>query len=576
MTLDEAQAQLDTIENQLVQQIAPADHESGPNSLRAYIQPMREAITHKSSSALWLLLAAVLGLMLIACVNLANAQLSRVLSRRREAAVRSALGASRSLLLSNSLAETLLLTGAGGFAGIALAIAAVGLFVRFCPIALPRLAEVHVNLPILLFSILLVITAALLFGLLPAVQLLQADPQDALRQTNVHTQGSRQSRRLRQWLVGFQVFACTALLLVTGLFAKSLFRLLHNAKGFQTSHIALAEVDLSGKEYAQDQKRSALDDALLRKLRALPGVQSAALVSAMPLTGETWIDGVFRADRPTKNPPLANVRWISPGYFETIREPLIAGRVFDDRDRNLPTVIISQATARAVWPHENPLGHRIRKDGKTYAVVGIVADARNNSLQLAPANMLYFHYKENPPDESVFLVRGLGNAHLLLSRLRQSVWNQVPDVEIESVKTLDSELAESVAPERFQATVLLSFGAAALLLAMLGIYGVLSYSVAGRQQEIGLRMALGATRQNIYALTMGEAVRPVCSGLILGWAASALSGRAIQSLLYDVKTVDLPVSLMVIVIFVGAAMAAAFLPARRAASVDPMQALRAE
>ncbi len=579
----QAEAQLDTIEDQIVREMPPDQRDNEPNALRAYVQPMQEAVVGASRTGLWLLMAAVIGLMLIACVNLANAQLGRALSREREAAVRSALGAPSLQLVWSSLAESLLLAVAGGIAGVAFAFAGLELFRHYTPVDLPRMAEIHLNSSVLLFALALILGSSVLFGIVPALNILRIDPQKALQQNNSRTPGSRQSRQMRKWLIGAQVFGCTALLLITGLFAKSLLHLLQNDKGFQTGHVVIAEADFPGKTYDKDQSRVAFDDAVLDKLRSVPGVQSAAMVSAMPLAGETWIDGIFRADQPAKNPPLANVRpplanvrWISPGYFETIREKLVAGRFFEERDRNLHSVIVSQAAAKAVWPHENPLGRQIKKEDKLYTVVGIVADARNNSLKLPPAIMLYHYYADGPPYETYFLVRSTQPADQLTGNVRQAIWDQDPDITIARVKTLDSQLTDSLAPERFQTSVLVAFGTGALLLAMLGIYAVLSYTVAGRKQEIGVRMALGATRQNIYALTIGEAIPPVLVGLAGGWAASILAGRLVQAMLYGVRAIDASVTATVAIVFLAAALAAAFLPARRAASVDAMEALRAE
>jgi predicted permease len=380
---------------------------------------------------------------------------------------------------------------------------------------------------------------------------------------------------LRTWFIGLQVFGCTALLLVTGLFAKSLWNLLTSDKGFEAGHVVIAQVNLTGKTYDKNH-RIVFDDAVLQNLRTLPGVRSAGLVSAMPLEGESWIDSIRRADRPEGNAPLANLRWVSPGYFETIREPLVAGRLFENRDRNLESAVISQSAAKAAWRGENPIGRKLKHHEFTYTVIGIVADARNNSLKQAPVNMVYLPYKDNPPSATFFMVRSAQATNLLIPSVRKAIWSYDPDVTIARVKTLDSQVADSLSPERFQTTVLTAFGIAALLLAMLGVYGVLSYVVAGRKREIGVRMALGATRRNIYGLTMGEATIPVFAGLIGGWMTSILVGRVVEKLLYSVGAVDVSVTVTVAVLFLMAAAAAAFLPARRAASVDPMEALRSE
>lgn len=574
VTIEQASAQLNTVQAQIIADPAwPADRR--PGALGASVQPMQEAIVGDSRTALWLLMAAVLGLMLIACLNLANAQLGRALTRSRESAVRTALGATRWRLMWSVLAENLLLAVLGGAAGIFLAIGALDLFMRDTPVGLPRLSEIHLNLSVLLFSILLTFGASLLSALLPAVRLLSVDPQASLQQSSSRSLGSRQGNRVRRWLIGLQVAGCTALLLLTGLFSKSLLHLLTEEKGFDTSEVAVAEVRLTPQSYDEDQSRVHFNDAVLANLRTIPGVQSAAMVSAMPLGGESWIEGIQRVDKPDLESPLINFRWVSPGYFETTRQRLVAGRFFEERDRNLSNVVLSEGEAKVLWGNDDPIGGQVKIEDRTFTVIGVVADSRSTSLKTPPARMAYVHYVDRPPFPTYFLVRA-PNAGGLLSAMREAIWKYDPEVTISRVKTLGAQMTDSLATERFETLVLLSFGAAALLLAMLGIYGVLNYSVVTRKQEIGVRMALGATRAKVYAVTFAEAGTPVFAGVIAGLVASLLAGRAIQSLLYGTRAVDPSIILMVTVVFLLSAAAAAFLPARRAASVDPMEALRSE
>jgi predicted permease len=575
VTIAQAETQLNTIQEQLA--LHPDNKGNRrPGAFTASVQPMREAVVGESATRLWLLMAAVMGLMLIACLNLANTQLGRALARRREAAVRSALGAAKGRLLWSSLAENLLLAIAGGTAGVAFAAVGLELFRNYSPVDLPRLSEVRLNVTTLLFSLGLTITASLLFGLMPALRLLAADPQVFLQQNNNRAVGARASHRLRTWLIGFQVFGCTALLLVTGLVAKSLLHLLALDKGFETAQVSVAEVGLSPKLYGADLRRVAFIEGVLGNLRALPGVQSAGLVSAMPLEGERWIEFVQRVDRPNQEGPMVNARWASPGYFETTGQKLIAGRFFEDRDRSLSTVILSEGEAKALWGQENPIGSQVNVLGRKHTVVGIVADTRNTSLKTPPAKMAYVHYSYRTPYTMYFVVRSSQSAAEVVPKIHEAIRSYASDVTVSRVKTLDAQLSDSLATERFQTFVLLAFGVSALLLAMLGIYGVLSYWVATRKQEIGVRMALGATRSLIYRLTVSEAAWPVFGGLVTGLIASVLAGRIIQKLLYGTQVVDPPVILTVTALFLVSAIAAAFLPARRAASVDPMDALRSE
>ncbi len=572
-TIGQAEAQLNAVQAQIVQEMPAGQRDSRPGALLASVQPMQEAIVGASRTGLWLLMSAVIGLMLIACLNLANAQLGRAMARRREAAVRMALGAAWWRLLWNALAENLLMAVAGGAAGILLAFLGLSLFRRYSPVDLPRLSGIHLNSAVLLFAVVLTSTATVLGGLLPALRLLKADPQSALQQSNLRGIGIRSSRRLRTWLIGFQVFGCTALLLVTGLFSKSLLHLLHQDKGFETGHVALAEIALSSAANRSDQTRIAFDDAALENLRAIPGVQTAALASAMPLEGESWIDQAQRPDRPHAESPLMNLRWVSPGYFEAMRQRLVAGRFLEERDRT--ATVLSEGEAKALWGNADPIGGQVRIEDRTFAVIGVVADARITSLKSPPARMAYLHYKDRPPLATFFLVRATGSLDAIAPAMRQAIWKYDPDATIARVKTLDAQLTDSLATERFESLVLLSFGGAALLLAMLGIYGVLSYSVATRKQEIGVRMALGATKSSVYWLTFAEAGIPVLAGLAAGLTVHLLAAHLIQSLLYGIRAVD-PVILLVVALFLAAATLAALLPARRAASLDPMDALRSE
>jgi predicted permease len=571
----QAAAQLNTVSAQIAH-----DHmepgENGPGALTAVVEPMREAITGESKKGLWLLMAAVMGLMLIACLNLANAQLGWAMGRRREAAVRAALGASRSRLAIGSLTENLVVAAAGGVGGVLLAMGGLSFFRRYAPVDLPRLDEVHLNMTVLLFSAGLTMGASVLSGLLPALRMLRTDPQRTLQGNSARSVGSRQSRGLRTGLIGLQVFGCTVLLLITGLFSKSLLGLLGQDGGFEASKVTAAEVRMSASVYGANPSRVAFCDAALRNLRAIPGVEAAGLVSAMPLEGETWVEGMNRVDQPQQKTPLINLRWASTGYFEAMGARLVAGRLFEERDRDLSSVILSAGEAKALWGGANAVGGEVEVQGKRRTVVGVVADSRNTSLKQAPPKMAWLMYNYRAPVNPVFMVRGGRPGDDLGSAIRRAIWAQAPDMTIARVKTMEAQRRDSVSTERFQTMVLIAFGGAGLMLAMLGIYGVLSYSAAARRQEIGVRIALGATRGRIYAMTMGEAGVPVVGGLVAGLAASVFAARAIRSLLYGVEGVDVSVMLGVCGLLVVAALSAAFVPARRAASVDPMETMRAD
>jgi len=574
VTMAQAAAQLDTITTQIVMEMPANQGDHKPGSITAWLQPMQEAMVGNSRTAIWMLMAAVMGLMLIASLNLANAQLGRAMARHREAAVRTALGAGRWRQVWEALTESLLIAAVGGAAGVLLADAGLDLFRRSTPVGLPRLSELHLDWTVLCFSLALTFGVCVVSGLLPALRLMSADPHAFLQQGS-RSVGSRQSHRLRRWLIAMQVCGCTALLLITGLFSKSLLHLLQQDKGLETEGVAVAEVRLTPEAYKTPQSRIAFDDAVLANLRAIPGVRSAGMVSAMPFDGESWIEWVGRVDKPNLDGPLINLRWTSPGYFETTRQRLLAGRFFEERDALQNNAILSEGEAKALWGDESAVGGQVRIQGKDYTVIGVVADSQSTSLKAAPARMAYLHYRVRPPFPTFFLVRAAAPA-AMASALREAIWKYDSSVTIGRVKTLDKQLNDSLATERFQTMVLMSFGGAALLLAMLGIYGVLSYSVITRKQEIGVRMALGASRSQVYGMTFAEAAVPVSAGVAAGLIASVLAGRTIEKLLYGTRALDAPVILAVTGLFLLSAAAAAFLPARRAASVDPMEALRSE
>ena len=576
ISIAQATENLNVLADDIGRQIPP-NQLDGPakGALATYIQPMKEVIVGRTSTRLWLLMAAVLSVLLIACINLANAQLARFVSRDREAAVRSALGASSAHLLQSALAEVFIISLIGGTFGVALAIFAVHRFAGYAALAIPRTGTITVNFTVLALSVLLTVGATFIFGVFPALRVLRIKPQQALQGFG-RSSGSRRSGALRRWLIGAQVFACTTLLLVAGLFAKSLIHLSTFDKGFSTGHIAVADVYLQGNAFGEDKDRANFDDGVLEKLRALPGVQSASLVSYMLLTGESWIDGVVLPGNVNNESQLANYRWISPDYFATIHQHILEGRALDAHDRNQKNAVISEATAKAVWPNQSPLNRQFKRNGNTLTVVGVVADAHNNSLRAAPVNMVYLPYWDNPPYATYFLVRSTQDPTQLTESIRNTIWSYNPNVTIARVHTLDSQLSDSLAPEHLETGIFVAFGAAALFLALLGIYGTLSYSVEARTQEVGIRMALGATRQSVYRLMLGTIVFPVIAGLALGCIASLTIGKSLSALLYGTSPTDLSVILPVLCIFALAATVATSLPCRRAAMIEPMEALRIE
>jgi predicted permease len=551
------------------------------------LTPLAKDVGSGVSDALWMLFAAVGAVLLIACVNLANLQLARAVNAERETAVRAALGASRGQLVGSRLSESLVLALAGGAAGVALAFFGVRVLLALVPANVPRLDEVHVSLPVLLFAAGLSIAAAIAFGILPALRSLRIHPQAALQANSSRTASSREGRRTRNSMVAAQVACTVVLLIVTALALRSFSRLLRQNRGFDASHLTLAQADLFTPQYdddgpKRDTTRLAFADRALSALAQLPGVESVALTSVTPLTGETWVDNLSRPDHPVpagQEPPI-NVRWINPSYLPTMQGSLVAGRNFTAADRANPYVaLISERAAREAFAGENPIGRKISDlvpdDKHTLTVMGVVADARINGLK-DNAAMVYLPYFAYTPLTLSFLVRSTRPSDALIPEMRRALWQIDPQVAIPTLKSMDDQVMESVANDRFQALVLGSFGAAALLLALLGVYGVLAYSVSLRRQEFGIRIALGSGKNALIGLVLRQAAYPVLLGTAAGLTMALIALRWVRSLFYQTPVMDpLAIGGSVLLILAAAAIAA-IVPARRAASTDPMRALRTE
>jgi predicted permease len=552
-----------------------------PIHLGAVVEPLSHEVTGSVSKALWLLLGAVSGVLLIACVNLASLQLARSVAHDAENALRAALGARPSRLFQASLSEGLVLSLIGGLAGVFVAFAGVRLFVAVAPPNLPRLDEVHVSWPVLLLAFGLSLLTAITFGVLPSLRSLRADPQAVLQSGSQRMFGARKTTATRRLLVGFEV-ACTVVLLIfTALVSRSFSRVLKQDRAFRSDHLLVAEVNLLNPRYNQggnsgEPARAAFVDRALTRLRATGGIQFAAITDNMPLAGENSVYGVYRPDHPLPESalPTANVRNITPDYFSAMQIPLVAGGDFGGKEREHPEdAIVSQKLAKAAWPGEDALGRKFRINGRTYTVLGIAADARIVDLKQS-APVVYLPYWHDPPPNVFFLVRSSLSLETLGPSVRKELWDIDPEVAIPIVKSLDSQVSESVAADRFQTLVLSCFSLAALMLAALGVYGVLAYSVSLRTQEFGIRIALGSTKRALMGLVLREASYPVLAGLALGTIAALGTTRIIRSLLYETQAAD-PLAISgSIVLLIVAALVAGLLPAYRASNSDPMQALR--
>lgn len=543
--------------------------------LRAIVMPFQEAIVGRSRLGLLVLMGAVGAVLLIICVNLANLLLVCAEGRAGESAIRLALGASRFHLLRQSLIETLLMALAGGTLGVGLAASLMKSLLRVAPSDIPRLDEVRLDRGSVIFALALTTLIGLIFGLGPAWRIASSDPQAVLKSRGRSLAG--EGRRVRNALVVVESGLSATLLILAGLLLSSFSRLVHVPTGFTAPTVLAADISIPGTKYKDAAQRNAFFERVVVKLESSPGVVSAAIISQLPLRGETWIDDVWIPGdpRPMFERPTANVRFVSAEYFQTMGIPLLAGRVFSPGDRGRKVTVISDRLAHAVWPGENAIGRSFQGGMGLREVIGIVGDVKADANKAA-VSTLYDPYWDMPPVNSTVVARAAGDPRSIAASVRQAVASIDPDVPVPSVRTMQEVLDDSLSQRHFQAILSTVFAATALLLAALGIYGVVSYSVARRRNEIGIRAALGAKPSDLRWMVLWQGLTPVCLGLLAGIAAALALGQVLGGLLFEIEPYNPTTIATVALIMLGTAAAACLLPARRATLVDPVEALRSE
>ncbi|MGH9619042.1 MAG: ABC transporter permease [Bryobacteraceae bacterium] len=575
VTLAQARTQLN-IEQARIAKQAPVKIQ-----LLAAVIPLRSQITGRSRMGLEILLAAVGAVLLIVCVNIANLLLARAISRRREFAIRAAMGATRRDLARQMLVESGTLALAGGALGLAIAYAGVRLIVAYAPVVVPRMSQVHIDGPVLLFALAISILAALISGVFPAWVFGKADPQEAMKAGARGTTSGSHAGRLRSTLIAVEVGLCTVCLVAGGLLLHSFANLLGVNKGFQPAHVVTADLNMPGKQYPNLAKRVAFERRLLEGLQNIPGVQSAGVASMLPLAGEGNNNLVYLPDVnvPLTQRPLADIRAVSPDYFRTMGIPLREGRMFSSTDGKHLVAVISAKTAQRFWPHENPIGKAFRTGSEKrplIQVVGVVGDVHATTLSRAPFLTVYLPYWQYAPNTTSLVVKTKMETSQIDAEIRQAIRGLDPAMPIPQIRTMNELISDSLAQRKFQLELILLFALAAILLAGLGIYGVISYSVTQRTTEVGIRMALGAQVSNIRSLILRQGLAPVLIGLAVGIAASFGVNRLLTSLLFGVSPTDPLTVTGVIVLIAAIAAFAAYLPARRATRIDPAIALRYE
>ncbi|MGN6391587.1 MAG: ABC transporter permease [Gemmatimonadales bacterium] len=546
--------------------------------------------------ALLVLLGAVALLLLIACANVAGLLLARAESRQREIALRTALGAGRGRLVRQLLTESVVLAAAGGVVGVLLAVWGVRGLVLVAPSSMPRLAAIGIDARVLVFTAALTIITGVLFGLAPAFHALHGDLAGSLTDGGRSGTAGGGRQRARRLLVAAQVAIALVLVTAASLLVQSFFRLREVDPGFRPDHLLTARVELSTVRYATNESRRWFYHELLDRLAHVPGVRSAAMARALPMTGKLEIgDWSFILEGRAASPPLPS-DWhpgdwqaVSPGYFATMGIPLLQGRDFteDDRVGTPGAIIVNRTLARQAWPGEDPLGHRVLLGGGGVdsvwrTVVGVVGDVRHRGLSAAPRPEMYLPYAQFPagtgavmPSASLVL-RTAGTPEALIGTLSSTLRDLDRDVPLSSVQTMEQVMGAWAAERRLVMLLVSGFALAALTLGAVGIYGVMAHLVSQREREIGIRMALGAVPEQILGLVISQSAWLVMSGIVAGTVAALAAGRLLAGLLFEVRAADPLTFAGTALTLIAVAAGATLVPALRAVRTDPAHALRSE
>jgi predicted permease len=548
--------------------------------LRSHVVPLQDRIVGRAKTGLELMLLAVGIVLFIGCINITNLLLARLSSRHRELAVRSMLGASRWRLKRQMIVEGLTLSAVGGACGMLVAYLGIRAILALAPADLPRLDEVHIDVPTIVFALAISTIAGLVIGVSPASQLGRADVGEALA-SGMRSTASREAGRLRFWLIGAQVALSAVALIAAGLLLQSLVNLLNVDRGFDTSHIMTVGVDLPDSRYPTPESRIAFVHTALDRFRVLPGVTDTAAANMLPLAGEGGNSQLVipGTDVPLFEHALGNIRTVDSDYFRTMGISLQTGRLFTDADQQRQVAVISMSIARRAWPGADPIGKRFHfgpPSNPDKEVIGVVNDVRGVSLEAGPSFNVYLPYWQGYFTAASFAIKTVNAPTAIVPAIREVIRSVDPELPLSALRTMNEVVEGSVAQRRFQTNLVIAFGAAAMLLACLGVYGVTSYSVTQRTTEIGIRLAFGAERRAILRMVLQQALRPVAVGIAVAVPFALLATSWLRSLLFGVKPQDPRTVIVACLVLIIAAALAAYLPARRATCVDPMVALRYE
>ena len=596
VTFEQADADMNNVGANLEKQYPDSNTATRPR-----LRPMLDVFVSDVRQALWVIFGAVGFVLLIACANIANLLLARATARRKEMAIRTAVGASRWRIARQLLTESVLLSLTGGVLGLLLAHWGVKLILFVSPDAIPRSREIGLDWTVLAFTLGVSFLTGILFGLIPAIQAGEVDVHETLKESG---RGNSGRQWLRSSLVVVEVATTLVLLIGAGLMIRSFYLLQKVNPGFSHEQLTSFSISLPQKKYANDEARQSFYNQLLENTRSLPGVESVAAASGLPLGNNGWqtsfvIDG--QEPPPREQTPLMEACLVTPDYFKAMNIPVLRGRVFTDRDdrshlagrdlsklnenqraaMGLNKIVIDEDFAKKYWPNEDAVGKRVRlgreADAQVLEVLGVVGRVKMESLnQNSDRVQGYFAYNQMPASGMTVIIKGASDPNLLISSVRGVVKSIDQDQPIYSPRTMDEIRAESVAPERLNLTLLSLFAGIALVLAIVGIYGVMSYSVTQRTHEIGIRMAIGARPLDVFKMIIGNGMKLALLGVAIGLAGAFVLTRFMATMLFGVAPTDAMTFGGISVLLITVALLACYLPGRRATKVEPTISLRYE
>ena len=581
---------LEQARDEVIRVAYPASRASSAAASKDFeVKPLREALIGNDRAVLWLLLGAVAFVLLIACADVANLLLARAVAREREMTVRAALGASRSRLIRQNLAESLLISGLGGLAGLLLATWSLGAIRLLAPSNMPLAAPIRIDGGVLAFTLAVSLASGLLFGLFPSLHAYRSDLSRSLKEGgNLDISDRGLLGHTRSLLTVSEGALSLVLLVGAGLMLRSFARLSEVNPGFNTERLLTTQVNLAEGVYQDSSKRNEFYESVLQHVAALPGVRYAGFTSNLPLSGAV-VATAFRMqvkEESRQPPPVGDSQFalltsVSPSYFRTLGIPLLAGRLFEDGDRDggPKVAIVSESLARAYWGSENPLGKHVSFPGTPpdwWEIVGVAGDTRHAGLSAEPSEELYLPLRQNASPVGFLAIRTEGAPALMAAEVRRAVAEVNRNEPLSDFLTMQEHISNSMAPSHFRTVLLGIFAALALTLAVVGLYGVMSYTVSRRTHEIGVRMAMGARPEDVLRLVVGEGFKLTMVAVGIGLIGALALVRSLSSLLYGVRPLDPLTFVAAALALTAAALLATYLPARRATKVDPIVALRYE